>query len=162
MNSVTKEIEIQAAHRVPGTLSKCRFLHGHRYVIQATCSGQIAKDGEQEGMVLDFSFLKEIMVQYIHEPCDHGTILFKEDPLLHTLVAEGGVQGGHVFSDAVIFSNDFGNFYGVPFTPTAENLARHWYEIMLQPIQVASRGHAYLIKVRVWETGTCYADYFVP
>lgn len=161
MISVTKEIEIQAAHRVAETSSKCRLLHGHRYVIEATCSGEIAKSGEQKGMVIDFSFLKEVMIQYIHEPCDHGTILDKNDPLLHALVAEGGVQGGYTFGEeASLFTNDFGNFYGVPFTPTAENLARHWFDLMKEPVQVASRGFAHLVRVRVWETGSCFADYY--
>jgi 6-pyruvoyltetrahydropterin/6-carboxytetrahydropterin synthase len=161
MIRVTKKIEIQAAHRVAGTTSRCRFLHGHRYVIEATCSGQVAKDGEQAGMVIDFGFLKEVMVQYIHEPCDHGTILDKDDTLLHNLIAMSGVKGAYEFSNAMLFSNDYGNFYAVPFTPTAENLAKHWFELMQGPVQVASRGYAHLTMVRVWETGSCFADYFV-
>jgi 6-pyruvoyltetrahydropterin/6-carboxytetrahydropterin synthase len=161
MIRVTKKIEIQSAHRVAATTSRCRFLHGHRYVVKATCSGQVAKDGEQVGMVIDFGFLKEVMVQYIHEPCDHGTILDKTDPLLHMLVSESGIKGAHGFGDATLFSNDYGNFYAVPFTPTAENLAKHWFDLMKEPVQLLSRGQAYLTKVRVHETSSCFAEYFI-
>ena len=31
---ITKEIEIDAAHRVPNHKSKCRTFHGHRYRIE--------------------------------------------------------------------------------------------------------------------------------
>ncbi|MFW8587824.1 6-carboxytetrahydropterin synthase [Rhizobium beringeri] len=55
---ITREIGIDAAHRIPHHESKCHNLHGHRYKIAATCVGPLCGDGEQTGMVLDFRFLE--------------------------------------------------------------------------------------------------------
>ncbi len=54
--SVTRRISIDAAHRVSTHGSKCRNLHGHRYMIEATCvarAGLLHEDGEQTDMVAD-------------------------------------------------------------------------------------------------------------
>ena len=54
---ISREISIDAGHRVTEHTSKCRNLHGHRYTIQAWCSGPLFSEGEQGGMVLDFGFI---------------------------------------------------------------------------------------------------------
>ncbi|MEE8246777.1 MAG: 6-carboxytetrahydropterin synthase, partial [Alphaproteobacteria bacterium] len=35
--TVTRRLEIDAGHRVMTHGSKCRHLHGHRYVVEAVC-----------------------------------------------------------------------------------------------------------------------------
>jgi 6-pyruvoyltetrahydropterin/6-carboxytetrahydropterin synthase len=80
MYEMTREIGIDAAHRVQGHGSKCRGRHGHRYRIVATCSSiGLRKDGEQSSMVLDFGFLKRLMMNVIDTPCDHGFIISVQD-----------------------------------------------------------------------------------
>lgn len=169
MHDITREIGIDAGHRVTFHGSKCRNVHGHRYTIQATCRGPLARAGEQQGMVLDFGFLKDEMMKEIDDPCDHGFIIWANDTLLNTFIPDDidrrsvlelvGVKGycrvGPEFSL-------IGKLYVVPFVPTAENLARHWFH-RLQPRVVArSEGIARLSKVRVWETPNCYSDYLSP
>ena len=68
---ITRFIEIDAGHRIMTHGSKCRHLHGHRYRIEAECAAKaVQPDGVQTGMVLDFGFLKEEMVEIIDRPCD--------------------------------------------------------------------------------------------
>src|SRR5262245_26860983 len=84
---ITREIGIDAGHRVTWHGSKCRNLHGHRYTVQALGSGPLGGEGEQLGMVLDFGFLKEEMLAEIDAPCDHGMILWIDDPILREFEA---------------------------------------------------------------------------
>ena len=54
---------------------------GHRGVVVATVEGELIerKGDSEEGMVMDFKFLKEIMVAEIHDKLDHGFAVWKED-----------------------------------------------------------------------------------
>lgn len=164
---ISREIGIDAGHRVTFHGSKCRNLHGHRYKIEAWCIGPLAQQGEEEGMVLDFGFLKEEMMQCIDVPCDHGLILWYKDPLLSLLMG-GAADFVHTFMDAkknggaYLTEASCGKLYLVPFMPTAENLARHWYEILYSQIVRRSNGRARLDRIRVWETPNCAAEYPVP
>ena len=61
--TVARQIGIDAGHRIQTHGSKCRHLHGHRYLIEAVCeAGHLHQGGEQTDMVLDFGFLKEEMM----------------------------------------------------------------------------------------------------
>ena len=51
--------------------------------------------------------------------------------------------------------------YVIGFPPTAECLARHWFERLGPAIARRSGGHAELTGVRVWETPNCWADFGV-
>ena len=62
-NLITREIGIDMAHRVTHHGSKCKNIHGHRYTIHAMVKGPLFESGEQQGMVLDFGFLKEEMMK---------------------------------------------------------------------------------------------------
>src|SRR4051812_45172843 len=90
-HTIAREIGIDMGHRVTFHGSKCRNLHGHRYTIQATCRGPLFVEGEQQGMVLDFGFLKEIMMKEIDEPCDHGMALWVDDPICSLFMTENEV-----------------------------------------------------------------------
>jgi 6-pyruvoyl-tetrahydropterin synthase len=53
---ITRRLEFDAGHRIPDHKSQCRHLHGHRYAIEITLSGEIInKAGDAaNGMVMDF------------------------------------------------------------------------------------------------------------
>jgi 6-pyruvoyltetrahydropterin/6-carboxytetrahydropterin synthase len=160
---ITREIGIDMGHRVTYHGSKCRNLHGHRYTIQATCSGPLFTDGEQEGMVLDFGFLKDEMMKHIDEPCDHGMCLWSEDPILELFVGKQ-TRFGDILTTmkAQGFSETLGcagKLYIVPFVPTAENLAKHWFDRLAPAIVARSDNQATLVKIKVWETPNCSAEY---
>lgn len=171
--SVTRRISIDAAHRVSTHGSKCRNLHGHRYMIEATCvarAGLLHEDGEQTDMVLDFSFLKDEMVRVIFKPCDHGLIVCLSDIELLQMLAPTEID----FDDWLetlkqqIDENDFcltdqtqlrTMIYVVSFQPTAERLAEHWFMRLEGSVKKISGEYGELDRVRVWETPNCFADF---
>ena len=58
---ITTRLEFDAGHRIPNHKSQCRNLHGHRYVLEITLSGDIItqKEVSEDGMVMDFSDVKK-------------------------------------------------------------------------------------------------------
>lgn len=163
-HEIIREIGIDAGHRVTHHGSKCRNLHGHRYTVQAVCEGPLFTQGEQQGMVLDFGFLKEEMMNIIDADCDHGMVLWIDDPWAKELCG----FGDHMFMevrDHVLASgftkhvSERGKFYLLPFVPTAENLAAHWYERLTPRVKDRTNGQATLKRVIVWETPNCSATY---
>ena len=64
---VTSRLEFDAGHRIPDHQSQCRHLHGHRYAIEVTLSGEIIKaDGlPVNGMVMDFADVKRIAKAHV-------------------------------------------------------------------------------------------------
>lgn len=175
MYTITREIGIDAAHRIPDHRSKCKSLHGHAYRICATCTGSLRTEGEETGMVMDFGFLKEEMRAVIHAPCDHGTILGIDDPFVELFIGkertdkirdEASLQiisGSKGFRDfAEIPDSVFGKLYLMGEVPTAENLARHWFSRLEDRIIKRSDREVYLTKIRVHETINCFADVVMP
>ncbi len=165
--SITREIGIDTGHRVPTHGSKCWNLHGHRYTIRATAiSSDLHKEGEQTDMVLDFGFLKAVMMDMIDSPCDHGFIIWKKDPWLPQLLIP------HYQPEAMLMYEDLGfaevptdrglmqtKLLVVPFIPTAERLAEFWFLRMSSPVHLMSNGLATLAQVEVDETPNCTARY---
>ncbi len=163
MRTITREIQIDMAHRVPDHESKCRNLHGHRYVIQATLEGSLIPKGREKGMVMDFGFLKEAMMKAIDEPFDHGMALHLDDPIIRDL-------NEHVnFLDKpgpfeVIFPRAGleSKAYATADVPTAENLAALWFALLAKQLADNQPYYATLLrKIRVYETPNCWADYIV-
>ena len=168
--SIERSIGIDCGHRVPTHGSKCANLHGHRYTIIARCeSSELFRGTEQRDMVLDFGFLKDIMMEKIDALCDHGMVLWYMDEYI------GAMWGGDVDRLEVITSRIHGGDYDyyfqqgergrptklliVPFIPTAERLAQFWYGQMFDEVLKRSDGLATLSKVKVWETPNCCASY---
>lgn len=141
---VTKYIELDMGHRVPNHKSKCSNPHGHRYKIEIGVDDKVidTKGISDEGMVIDFSDLKAIMVEKIDSVYDHAFTIHKDDELMLPFMTQ-------------LKERQF-RINIVDFVPTAENLAKHWYELVKEPLK--ERG----IKIkycRVWETPTSTATY---
>lgn len=176
---ITREIGIDMGHRVPTHGSKCRSLHGHRYRIEAVCAAEVLhEDGEQKDMVLDFGFLKDIMMRRIDGPFDHAMCLWFKDPLVDALgiltrekrifFGQTGLetyfeQHPHEHIPLTGYSEKtevYGKYVLVPFIPTAERLAAHWFGLMKGDVEEQSKELAALYSLRVWETPNCSAAYF--
>jgi len=164
--SISREISIDAGHRVTNHGSKCRHLHGHRYTIQAWCEGHLFEDGEQQGMVLDFGFLKEEMMREIDAHFDHGFMFWMHDSLcwealrndtpdfeasVYREIEEQGAYFGHGRGGTKICV--------LSFVPTAENLAHFWYQRLKPRVAERTAHCATLAAVKVWETPNCWAVY---
>ena len=115
---ITKQIEIDMGHRVPNHKSKCRNPHGHRYKIEVCVDDKVinTSGSSDEGMVIDFGDLKEIMMEYIDKVYDHSFTIYNHDELAG-------------WFNAIRTDHDM-KINLVPFIPTAENLAKHWFELM--------------------------------
>lgn len=169
--SITRRLEIDAAHRIPDHASKCRHLHGHRYVIEAECEAPaVLEAGAERGMVMDFSFLKELMLRHIDAPCDHGLLASVDDTaLLRRLAPDPGDADawltrlrGAVAREGFCATEDAalgGRLYVIDGPPTAEVLARHWYGRLAPAVSERSSGRAALASITVWETPNCRARY---
>lgn len=165
MFTITREIGIDMGHRVTHHGSKCRNLHGHRYTVQVTARSYVLhKEGEQQGMTLDFSFLKEEMMDIIDSVHDHGTTLWVHDPLVPMFLEEDvwtiDALKAHVIRWGFCStSSKVGKVCFVPFVPTAEELARFWYDRLAERVEVRSNKLAEIDEVKVYETPNCFAVY---
>ncbi len=169
--TVTRLIGIDAGHRIMTHGSKCRHLHGHRYQIEASAEARhLHAEGEQTGMVIDFSFLKDEMLAEIDTPCDHGFIASCEDTELLRMFApedseaeswqtnlrqEARAQGFAIPRRCRLDTK----LYVIVGQPTAETLARHWFARLAPRVIARSEGLAALTAVTVHETPNCRAEY---
>lgn len=162
---ITREIGIDAGHRIPDHKSKCRNLHGHRYTVHASVTGALVSSGEEAGMVMDFGFLKDEMMQCIDARADHALILWHGDPILPCMVDRA------TFEDIMRTMPDtpeqnregfFGKLWIINRVPTAENLAAIWFAMLAPRVADRTGGRAHLFQIKVWETPNCYAVHRHP
>jgi len=59
---IYEEFEVSAAHHLPNYDGKCANLHGHNYKVEVWIEGKAGKNG----MLVDFSELKEIVMKLDH------------------------------------------------------------------------------------------------
>jgi len=159
LTTVTKEIEFDAGHRVPNHASKCRNPHGHRYKVIAHVSGDlVAEEGDsQEGMVLDFGFIKELLTEHVHDVFDHGFIVHGEDEVMCRALEVNGTP----LDDGTYDTQNPEDFKViiVPYIPTAENLARAIYKSLYWRVRKLCGDRAWLSRIEVYETPTSRAMY---
>lgn len=141
---ITRRLEFDAGHRIPDHASQCRHLHGHRYAIEITLSGEIIDAAGQavNGMVMDFSEVKTIAKTHLVDQWDHSFLVFRGDTAVVTFLA---TLSGHktVVLDCV---------------PTAENLAREAFRILDSRYSDTYGNSLRLERVRLYETPNCWAD----
>lgn len=169
--TVTRSIGIDAGHRIMTHGSRCRHIHGHRYTIEAVCEAAVLQAaGEQTDMVVDFGFLKEEMLRLIDAPCDHGFIASLEDKDLLAMFAPTDMTFTSWLEAVAAEVNSLGHcatthcrlgtrLYVVPFQPTAERLARHWFGLLKAPVARRGGEGTRLTRVTVWETPNCRASF---
>jgi len=87
--SITRRLEFDSGHRIPNHDGQCRHLHGHRYAIEVTLTGEVADHPGKadDGMVLDFGDIKRLTNQHVVEPWDHAFLVAKEDEKLVAFLA---------------------------------------------------------------------------
>ena len=142
--SITRRLEFDSGHRIPNHDGQCRHLHGHRYAIEVTLTGEVADHPGKadDGMVLDFGDIKRLTNQYVVEPWDHAFLVAKEDEKLVGFLAS---LPNH---KTVIMEH----------VPTVENLATTAFAILQPVFNKAFGGRLELSAVRLYETPNCWAD----
>ena len=141
---ITRRLEFDAGHRIPDHKSQCRHLHGHRYAIEITLSGDIIdKNGDAaNGMVMDFSQVKEIAKTHLVDAWDHAFLAFEGDRVIVDFLAS-------LPSHKTVLLNR---------VPTAENLAQIAFDILDAAYRDTYDNHLQLSRVRLYETPNCWAD----
>jgi 6-pyruvoyltetrahydropterin/6-carboxytetrahydropterin synthase len=141
---ITRRLEFDAGHRIPNHQSQCRHLHGHRYAIEITLSGETVKDAgaADEGMVMDYSEVKAIAQRAVVEVWDHAFLVYAGDAVvvdfLRTLPGHKTVE--------------------LDFVPTAENLVAEAFRILDGAYRDTYGNQLRLERVRLYETPNNWAD----
>jgi len=141
---ITTRLEFDAGHRIPSHKSQCKNLHGHRYAIEVTLSGDIItlENASENGMVMDFSDVKAIAKNAVVNVWDHAFLVYEHD------------------IEILDFLNSLPNHKTVvlPTVPTAENMAAEAFKILKSQYQDNYGNHLKLEKVRLYETPNNWAD----
>jgi len=141
---ITRRLEFDAGHRIPHHHSQCRHLHGHRYAMEITLSGDIilTEGVPEQGMVMDFSEVRDIARTQVVNPWDHAFLVYAGDQAVVDFL---NTVPGHktVVLDCV---------------PTAENLAAEAFRILDAAYRDTYGNHLRLERVRLYETPNNWAD----
>jgi len=142
--SITRRLEFDSGHRIPNHDGQCRHLHGHRYAIEVTLTGEVADHPGKadDGMVLDFGDIKRLTNQYVVDLWDHAFLVAKEDEGLVAFLAS---LPNH---KTVVMEH----------VPTVENLANAAFTILQPVFNKAFGGRLELSALRLYETPNCWAD----
>lgn len=148
-HTISKEVEFDAGHRVPNHASKCRNPHGHRYRVRARVTGEIVttSGASNEGMLEDFTVIKDLLNRFSHDIYDHGFIVWSEDMAMQVALAKGADR-----------DNLNWNVIVVPWIPTAENLAKSIFEKFDEHLTKFQTSFQ-IQGIDVWETPTSIASY---
>ena len=138
MYTIETEVSFDSAHFLSGYQGKCGNIHGHRWTVKAAvCAEQLEnEDLQTRGMLMDFKDLKEPLKTFSKR-------------LDHCLIIESGSMKEDTLA---CLTRDGFRIEQLPFRPTAENLARYFYEELQQmgyPVQY----------VKVYETPNNCATY---
>ena len=115
MYTLKTKSSFDSAHFLSGYVGKCANIHGHRWVVEIEAgSEKLQAEGNNRGMIVDFSKLKDD--------------LFKlTDELDHSLIIEKGT-----LKEKTVEALKDENFrmIEVSFRPTAENFAKYFFDEM--------------------------------
>ena len=145
---ITRRLEFDAGHRIPNHASQCRHLHGHRYVLEITLSGEIIRTegAAEQGMVMDFSDVKSIANDVLVKRWDHAFLVYRGDRAVVDFLASLPEHKTVV----------------LPVVPTAENLAAEAFRI-LDAAYIDTYGNQLTLqRVRLYETPNNWADAVRP
>jgi len=141
---ITRRIEFDAGHRIPNHESRCQHLHGHRYALEVTLSGEpISASGDpRQGMLMDFAEVRAIAQRELVDAWDHAFLAWRED---HAVLGFLRTLPGH---RTVTFD----------CPPTAEHLAHAAFRVLERAYTDRYGNHLRLERVRLYETPNCWAD----
>lgn len=71
MLSVTRIFTLCGAHRLPNYDGKCQTTHGHNWKVEVTVGGEKKAGGSEDGMIMDFGRLKNVVQTSVIDLLDH-------------------------------------------------------------------------------------------
>ena len=129
MYVLTTEAAFDAAHFLTNYEGKCKNIHGHRWKVVATISGE-----PKNGMIVDFGDLKKDLKNL----CDYFD---------HTFIVEENSLKPELFK---MLDEQF-TLRTVPFRTTAENFSKYFYDMLNKKYNVR--------EIMVYETPANCARY---
>jgi 6-pyruvoyltetrahydropterin/6-carboxytetrahydropterin synthase len=139
---VTREFTFEMAHVLTNYNGPCRNVHGHSYRLFVTLSGIPVNDSNnpKNGMVIDFTELKDIVLKKIINQFDHSVVISNDfDKEKKEMMAK-----------------TFGNTVIVDYQPTCENLVADFAGRLKNELPEG----VYLHSLKLFETAKSYAEWF--
>ena len=139
---ITKEFHFEMAHALLNYDGLCSSIHGHSYTLCVTLLGEPINDPShpKNGMVLDFTVLKNIIKGNIIDKLDHALLLNSE-------VEEKTSFSAEKMFDRVVFTN---------YQPTCENLLIDFAYVLKDKFPK----NLQLFSLNLRETATSFAEWF--
>lgn len=136
---ITKEFRYEGAHALYHYDGKCKYIHGHSYILYVTIKGSPINDQKncKDGMLLDFSELKSIVKETIIDTFDHALVLRNNAPLASEI------------------STTYKNVVLVDFQPTCENLISYFAAVIRERLPEEVE----LCTLKLYETATSYVEW---
>ena len=138
---ITKQFKMEMAHALHGYDGLCKNIHGHSYKLWVTLRGAVKDEAghKKDGMVLDFSLLKQMVKPLIVDKFDHSLVLNANSP--------------HANIDLSAFEKVF----YLPYQPTSENLVNDFANIIKKQLPQ----NIELYKLVLSETANSFAEWCV-
>jgi len=138
---VTKEFKFEMAHALWNYDGPCRNVHGHSYRLFVTLSGVPLDEPEnpKNGMVIDFTDLKNIVKKEIVNVFDHAVAVSRR---FDTEKME-------------MFTKMFGNTVLVDYQPTCENLVSDFAGRISRRLPSGVNLHS----LKLYETASSFAEW---
>ena len=138
---ITKRFGWVMGHRLTFHKGGCQNIHGHNWELKISVEGKKDKNG----MVIDFSIVKELLMKYVHEPFDHGFMWYKNDEKMERFFRMNPEQKG----------------IKVDFEPTSENISEYLFKILNKEVMKQTEGRCKVNRIKIYETSTsesaCYS-----
>jgi 6-pyruvoyltetrahydropterin/6-carboxytetrahydropterin synthase len=129
------------AHALYGHDGPCRNIHGHTYHLHVTILGPVVQDEKspKNGMVIDFSDLKQMIKEKIIDQFDHTLVLYYKD------------------AEKIKPKPDspFGKLLVTSWQPSCENLVLHFKKIIAAQLHKKLTLVALLLR----ETPSSFAEW---
>lgn len=145
---VCKSIEVESGHMLSKHPENCKFPHGHSRTVEIVLE---ADELDRNDMVCDFAVIKDSIHEFVKR-YDHAMCINTDDPKFAEM--------------RQLYGNRIIAFEGVD--PTTEVMAKTIFDAVRQGLtEYAKRPDpryplspgVRLVKVRAWETSTCWAEY---
>lgn len=139
---VTREFTFEMAHVLRNYDGPCRNVHGHSYRLFVTLCGTPLKDPShpKNGMVIDFTELKNIVLGNIVNKFDHSVV----------------VSNDFDTEKKEMMEKTFGNMVITGYQPTCENLVADFALLLKDKLPSGVRLHS----LKLYETAKSYAEWF--
>ena len=145
---ICKIIEVETGHMLSKHTKNCKYPHGHSRKVELVLE---ANRLDKNDMVCDFAVIKTALGEFF-DSFDHAMCINTDDPIFDTMVKTYGRRI-------------------IPFKhqdPTTEVIARMIYKKVHNSLKdyALKKDESFplsknvkLIRVRVWETSKCWAEY---